>query len=103
MASLLRSQRTREDSPGSVGSRSDSHYYWYSRCPSIGTVVVHHSRDFRRRRGRRKKLVEIEQPLRSIPVYEWERKDYPEAWYRYFRHELVLRWNRHWEPVGFSC
>jgi hypothetical protein len=64
----------------------------------IGPVVVHHDRDFRRRRGRRKKLVEIEQPLRPIPVHEWQRKNYPDEWYRYFRYELVLEWNRHWQP-----
>lgn len=64
----------------------------------IGTVVVHHSRDFCRRRGRSKKLVEIEQPLRPIPIHEWQRKNYPEKWFRYFRYELILEWNRHWQP-----
>ena len=64
----------------------------------IGTVVVHHGRDFRRRRGRCRKLVEIEQPLRPIPIHEWERKNYPDEWRRYFRRELVLEWNRHRHP-----
>jgi hypothetical protein len=64
----------------------------------IGTVKVHHSRDFRRRRGRLKKLVEIEQPLRPIPVHEWQRKNYPDEWHRYFRNELILERNRHWQP-----
>lgn len=64
----------------------------------IGPVFLHHSRDFRRRRGRRKRLVEIEQPLRSIPIHEWERKNYPDEWHRYFRYELVLERNRHWQP-----
>jgi len=64
----------------------------------IGTVKIHHNRDFRRRRGRRKKLVEIEQPLRPIPIHEWQRKNYPDEWHRYFRYELVLEWNRHWQP-----
>ena len=64
----------------------------------IGTVVVHRSRDFCRRRGRSKKLVEIEQPLRVIPIHEWDRKNYPREWHRYFRYELILQWNRHWQP-----
>jgi hypothetical protein len=64
----------------------------------IGSVVVHHSIDFRRRRGRRKRLVEIEQPLRPIPVYEWARKKYPFEWLAYFRWELQLHWSRHWQP-----
>jgi hypothetical protein len=65
----------------------------------IGTTIVHHSRDFRKRRGRRsKKLIEIEQPPRPIPIYEWERKQYPVEWLRYFRRELLLEWNRHWQP-----
>jgi hypothetical protein len=63
----------------------------------IGTVVVHHRRDFLRRPGRQRKFVEIEQPLGSIPVYEWERKDYPARWFHYFRRELVIEPNRHWQ------
>jgi len=64
----------------------------------IGTVKIHHSRDFRHRRGRRRKLVEIEQPLRPIPIHEWQRKNYPDEWYAYFRYELILERNRHWQP-----
>lgn len=64
----------------------------------IGTVVVHHSRDFRKKRGRSRKLVEIEQPLRSIRPYEWSRLGFSAAWQPYFRYELVLEWNRHWQP-----
>jgi len=67
---------------------------------AIGTVVVHHSRDFRRRHGRRRKLVEIEQPLRPIPVSEWERKGYPPEWFAYFRWELLLQRNHHWQPYS---
>jgi hypothetical protein len=65
---------------------------------AIGSVKVHHNRDFRRRRGRRKKLVEIDQPLRPIPVHEWQRENYPNEWHRYFRYELILEWNCHWQP-----
>ena len=64
----------------------------------INTAVVHHNRSFRKRRGRSKKLVEVEQPLRPIPVHEWERKHYPAEWFRHFRRELLLEWNRHWQP-----
>jgi len=64
----------------------------------IGPVVVHHSRDFRRRRGRPRKFLEIQQPLRPIPLHEWERKNYPREWVCYFRYELLLERNRHWQP-----
>ena len=66
--------------------------------PVIGTVIIHHSRDFRKRRGRRsRKLVEIEQPLRPVPAHEWQRKSYPNQWKRYFRFELLLEWKL-WHP-----
>lgn len=64
----------------------------------IGSVVVHHSRIFQHRRGRARKLCEIEQPLRPIPVHEWQRKNYPEGWHRYFQYQLLLEWNHHWQP-----
>lgn len=64
----------------------------------IGSVVVHHNRDFQRRRGRARKLCEIEQPLRPIPLHEWQRKNYPDGWHRYFQYQLVLEWNHHWQP-----
>jgi hypothetical protein len=63
----------------------------------IGPVIVHHRRDFRKKRRRSRKFVEIEQPLRPIPTWEWERKNYPAEWLTYFRYELLLR-NRHWQP-----
>ena len=66
--------------------------------PSSAASLCANVADFRRRRGRRKKLVEIEQPLRPIPVHEWQRKNYPDEWHRYFRYELILEWNRHWQP-----
>ena len=62
----------------------------------IGSEVVHHSPEFRRRQGRRRKLIEIEQPLKTIYFYEWERKHYPDEWMRYFRLELVLEWKRYY-------
>ncbi len=64
----------------------------------IGSVVLHHDRTFRRRRRRSKKLIEIEQPLRPIPIHEWQRKNYPDNWLRYFQYQLVLERNRHWQP-----
>lgn len=64
----------------------------------IGSVVLHHSRSFQRRRGRSKSLCEIEQPLRPIPLHEWQRKNYPEAWLRYFQYQLLLERNQHWQP-----
>ncbi|MFM2241279.1 MAG: hypothetical protein RLZ97_134 [Verrucomicrobiota bacterium] len=64
----------------------------------IGSTVVHHSRTFQRRRGRSRTLCEIEQPLRPIPIHEWQNKRYPDAWLRLFRYELLLEWNRHWQP-----
>jgi hypothetical protein len=64
----------------------------------IGTVVLHPNRQFSRRRGRRGKWVEIEQPLRPIPTYEWTRENYPQKWRPYFRYELILEENLHWQP-----
>ena len=64
----------------------------------IGSTRVHHSRTFQHRRGRTRKLCEIEQPLRPIPVHEWQRKRYPDTWFRFFRYELLLEWNGHWQP-----
>lgn len=64
----------------------------------IGKAVVHHDRNFHRRRGRSKKLFEIEQPLRPIPVHEWHQKNYPAAWQRYFQYQILLAANQHWQP-----
>ena len=64
----------------------------------IGNVALHHSRNFQRRRGRSRKLCEIEQPLRPIPLHEWQRKDYPDVWHRYFQYQLLLERNHHWQP-----
>jgi hypothetical protein len=64
----------------------------------IGSAIVSWRRDFCRRRGRRRKLFEIEQPLKSIPIYEWKRKNYPDDWLSYFSVELVQDWNQQWCP-----
>lgn len=64
----------------------------------IGSVVVHHDRNFHRRRGRPKKLFEIEQPLRPIPVHEWQRENYSALWQRYFQYQILVAGNQHWQP-----
>ncbi|RYD21817.1 MAG: hypothetical protein EOP88_10035 [Verrucomicrobiaceae bacterium] len=64
----------------------------------IGSTFVHHTRNFQHRRGRSRKLCEIEQPLRPIPLHEWERKNYPQSWHRYFQYQLLLTWGNHWQP-----
>ena len=64
----------------------------------VGTSVIHHSREFRHRLRRRSKLVEIEQPLRPIPMHEWEKKNYPSEWWHFFQYELILELNKHWQP-----
>ncbi len=64
----------------------------------IGSTVIHHTRNFQRRRGRSRKLCEIEQPLRPIPIHEWERKNYPRSWHRYFHYQLLLTLGNHWQP-----
>lgn len=64
----------------------------------IGSSVAHHSRDFRCRRGRSRALCEIEQPLKPIPHHEWQRKNFPEPWFRYFRYQILLDPGRHWQP-----
>lgn len=63
----------------------------------IGTVVVHHGRDFKRRLRRSKKVVEIEQPLLAISQQQWEREAYPSEWRTYFHQELRHRKGRDWQ------
>jgi hypothetical protein len=55
----------------------------------IGTVHFRNSPDFRKKRGRgkRRRFVEIEQPVRAISVGEWDRCRLPETWLNYFRLE----------------
>jgi hypothetical protein len=64
----------------------------------IGSSVVHHNRNFHRRRGKSKKLFEIEQPLRPIPIHEWKRENYPTAWQRYFQYRILLTTHQRWQP-----
>ena len=65
----------------------------------INTVVVSWRRDFiSHRTRRRKRPIEIEQSLRSVPVWEWNKKGYPEEWLRYFRYELIQKSVRVWQP-----
>ena len=55
----------------------------------VGTAQFHNTPDFRlkRGRGRRRRFMEREQPLRELTVGEWERRDLPEEWEPYFRLE----------------
>ena len=55
----------------------------------IGTVKLRNSPDFRNRRGRgrRRRFVEIEQPLHELSVGEWNWRRLPEEWKPYFRQE----------------
>ena len=55
----------------------------------IGTVQFRNSPDFRnkRGRGRRRRFVEIEQPLHELTTGQWERERLPEEWKPYFRQE----------------
>jgi len=64
----------------------------------IGSVVICKNPDFRQRRERRKKLVEIQQPLRPIFGHIWDRRILPDELLSYFRRELRLEWNGHWQP-----
>ena len=51
----------------------------------IGSVQLRKSPDFRNRRGsgRRRRYVEIEQPLRELTVGEWDGRRLPEVWQLY--------------------
>jgi hypothetical protein len=55
----------------------------------MGTVQFHNTPEFRikRGRGRRRRFMEREQPLRELTVGEWDRRDLPETWESYFRLE----------------
>lgn len=66
----------------------------------IGTNQFRNSPNFSRRRGRgrRKRFIEIEQPLRKITIGEWERLQLPEAWRLYFREEQQCHY-RSWRDV----
>jgi hypothetical protein len=64
----------------------------------IGSTIIRHNRSFLSRQRRTRKLCEISQPLRPIPNNEWIWKNYPSGWLRYFRYELRLERNNHWQP-----
>ncbi len=64
----------------------------------IGSTTFHHSRVFRRRERRSRKVCEIEQPLKAISVNAWGWKRYPDSWLRYFSYELRLESNNHHQP-----
>lgn len=67
----------------------------------IGTTFFSRIRDFRVKKGRkrRRRLVELEQPLREIPFWDWMRRGLPEAWLPYFRIESRLHY-RTWIEVA---
>ena len=48
--------------------------------------------DFKHRPKRSKKLIEIKQGLRVIAIYEWQRKQHPDSWKKYFRYVRNSRW-----------
>lgn len=64
----------------------------------IGSTIVRPDRSFQSRQGRTRALCEISQPLRPISNNEWNYKGYPALWIRYFRYELRLQRNNHWQP-----
>jgi len=66
----------------------------------IGTVQYRKSPEFRNKRGRgkRRRFVEIEQPLRELTQGEWNRQQLPEEWKRYFRLESKCHF-RAWRDV----
>ena len=55
----------------------------------IGTTLFRPSSDFRKKRGRgrRRRYIEIEQPLEEINVGDWNWRRLPEEWKPYFRLE----------------
>ena len=58
----------------------------------IGNIQHHHDAKFLRRRGRgrRKRMVDIAQPLHEIPDRPWGKSVLPESWRSYFRPEQRL-------------
>jgi hypothetical protein len=64
----------------------------------IGSTIVRPDRSFKGRQRRTGALCEISQPLRPISNNEWIYKKYPTRWIRYFRYELRLERNNHWQP-----
>lgn len=70
----------------------------------IGTKIWNKSLTFREwkwPRGRRRHLIDIEQPLKAISASEWQHKNYPDQWRRYFLPQLV---QGHWGSyLAFVC
>ena len=77
--------------------------------PHINSIRYCNRPDFKKRKGRSKKMIEIDQPLRTISIWEWKRRQLPESWKLYFRfiggrHEyefihpwlFELRIEKHW-------
>ena len=53
--------------------------------PYLNSVKHHNRPDFKRRTRGRKRLVDIEQPLRRIALVHWYRQRFPGSWLKYFR------------------
>jgi hypothetical protein len=70
----------------------------------IGNTQHHHDGKFLRRkgRGRRKRMVEIHQPLHEIPTSRWGRANLPESWEKYFRLEGRTKWKKRHEVWVFK-
>lgn len=66
----------------------------------IGTIHFRNTPVFskKRGRGRRRRYVEIEQPLHDITVGSWDRMKLPESWKPYFRQEKRCHY-RCWHDV----
>ena len=66
----------------------------------VGTERIRSTPDFRKKRGRgrRRRYVDIEQPLRELTVGEWNRRRIPEEWKRYF-HQVQRCHYRVWHDV----
>ena len=71
------------------GERRDDRDVLIALLEIIGTVRISRTPEFRKRRGRgkRRRYIEIEQPLREITVGEWRKRKLPEEWKPYFRQE----------------
>ena len=71
------------------GERRDDRDVLIALLEIIGTVRISRTPEFRKRRGRgkRRRYIEIEQPLREITVGEWRKRKLAEEWRPYFRQE----------------
>jgi hypothetical protein len=66
----------------------------------LGTMQFRRSPDFRDRRGRgrRRRYIEIEQPLRELNAGQWHKQTFPDDWTPYFRREPCCEYRR-WHDV----